>query len=213
MQNDQRVEKRRNIEAAALEVLSEVGFKKASMLLIAKRARASNETLYAWYGSKQALFASIIEENSKDLKDALKSASFDRHEPERALGEIGRLLLSFTTTEKAIIMNRAAVADVSETGQLAEAIEKHARAPIIARLVDIMQRFEFSENGTQDKSALRVAGTFVGLLIGEVQIQQALGAVPPLSASEIDRRANDAVTALLILFPPTQRPTKQSNSR
>ncbi|MEM8582124.1 MAG: TetR/AcrR family transcriptional regulator C-terminal domain-containing protein [Pseudomonadota bacterium] len=146
---------------------------------------------------------------SEDLKHALTSASLDRHQPEKALEEIGRLLLKFTTTKKAIIINRAAVADVSETGQLAAAIEKHARAPIVARLVDIMLRFEFSESGMQDTRALKAAGTFVGLLMGEVQIQQALGAVPPLSESEIDMRASDAVTALMILFPPTRRPTRR----
>ncbi|WP_404927319.1 TetR/AcrR family transcriptional regulator [Mesorhizobium sp. ORM16] len=57
--------RRERIEEAAYAVLRETGYKSASLLAIAKRASASNETLYNWYGNKQTLFRSLIEANAE----------------------------------------------------------------------------------------------------------------------------------------------------
>ncbi|MCP4433742.1 MAG: TetR/AcrR family transcriptional regulator, partial [Gammaproteobacteria bacterium] len=43
------------IEEATYELLAESGYHACSMLSIAKRAKASNETLYRWYGDKVGL--------------------------------------------------------------------------------------------------------------------------------------------------------------
>ena len=200
LEDTQKAERRRRIEAAALEVLAEVGFKKASMLQIAKRAKASNETLYAWYGSKQALFASIIEENSKSLKEALSSAALDADDPRASLTEIATLLLAFIATEKAIIVNRAAIADVSDTGLLAKAIQEHARHPILERLTHLMREIEAVDATGPSLDPATAADAFISLLLGEIPTQQALGEVGPLSESDIALRAETAVAQFGRLF-------------
>ena len=144
-------ERRAQIEAAAFEVLSKVGYKKASMLQIAKQARASNETLYAWYGNKQALFTSLIETNARFVRKALEQATDGTVDREAALLDIAKLLLQFTATERAVIVNRAAVADVQDTGLLARAIEENARQVMYQRHSYLLQMLARTHAGEHQK--------------------------------------------------------------
>ena len=123
MNETERNERRGQIQAAAFELLKELGYRKSSMLLIAKRAQASNQTLYAWYSNKQALFRSIIEDGGRAVREQLEAALREGDDPLQSLADLGPALLRFTTSEDAITMNRAAVTDATETGVLASAID------------------------------------------------------------------------------------------
>lgn len=193
MARAQQSERRRQIEKAAFEVLEQVGFRKASMLQIAKRARASNETLYAWYGNKQELFSSMIADNAGAVKTRLQEAIDGHDDPAHSLAAIGMLLLQFTATEKAVIMNRAAVADVTETGLLAAAIQTNARAGMLDLLRNLMAQLERQGVYSFDGHTDQAVHVFIGLLIGELQLQQALGAHPPLTDSDIEARTMEAL--------------------
>ena len=189
--------RRAEIEAAAFKVLERVGYKKASMLQIAKEAKASNETLYAWYGNKQSLFQSLIVANAGAIEEALRRTLTGSSED---LFELGKLVLGFTATEKAIIINRAAVAEVQETGLLSQAIEAHARQAMLrcinSHLADLDASGEYAfEHGVE-----AAAEVYVNLLIGELQMQQSLGSVPALSQDEIEARSQRAVSYFGRLF-------------
>lgn len=184
--------RRAQIETAAFEVLEEVGYKKASMLQIAKRAKASNETLYAWYGNKQALFSSLISANAQIVEDALRQTLSGEGLSDDTLFELGKLLLHFTVTDKAIIINRAAVSDVHETGLLAKAIDEHARQVMVRMIEALMKKLETSGHYDFDTGAEAAAQDFIALLIGELQIQQAFGSLPPLPPLAIEKRARRA---------------------
>lgn len=184
---DKRAERRAEIEMAAFAVLERVGYQKASMLEIAKQAKASNETLYSWYGSKQALFSSLIESNAAAVTEALDEAISSGQAD--SLFEIGKRLLQFTATSQAIVVNRAAVADAQDSGRLAEAIETSARSIMYDRLDTLMDKLAQSGSYHFDDGPAAAARTFVCLLLGEIQIQQAFGAIPPLTEPEIAERA------------------------
>lgn len=185
-------ERRAQIEAAAFKVLEKVGYKKASMLQIAKQAKASNETLYAWYGNKQSLFSGLIAANAQGVEEALEGAIAGVVDPADALIGIGTLMLQFTATEKAIIINRAAVADVLETGLLARAIEENARQVMYRWLTALMIRLEASGRYRFDAGPDEAAEVYVGLLIGELQMQQSLGSIPSYDQGRIEQRARRA---------------------
>src|ERR1700729_3001526 len=53
-------ERRREILDAALLEFSEKGYSGASMEAIARRARASKETLYAWFENKETLLDTLF---------------------------------------------------------------------------------------------------------------------------------------------------------
>lgn len=185
-------ERRRQIEIAAFELLAEKGYRSTSMLQIAKRASASNHTLYAWYGNKQTLFQKLIEENARDVKELMRKALENHGDPLEALRALGPLFLKFTTGDKAIIVNQAAIADAGETGLLGEAIDQGARREMLALITAIMERATAAGAFCPQTDPPDAAETYVSLLLGEVPMRQALGRHAPLSEQEAIARADRA---------------------
>ncbi len=200
MKPAQQEERRRQIEAAAFELLAKNGYRRTSMLLIAKRAGASNQTLYAWYGNKQNLFKSLIDTNAHEVKALLRNALERELAPAEILRALGPLLLRFTTGEKAIIINRAAIADAGETGILAEAIDRAARDEMVALIGDLMSSLIRSACFRNDVDPKDAAETYISLLFGEVQIRQAFGRLGPLDEQTIQARANRAYSLTCRLY-------------
>jgi AcrR family transcriptional regulator len=195
--------RRRQIETAALELLAEKGYSSTSMLQIAKRASASNQTLYAWYGSKQALFKGIIDENGKAVRAFLNDSLREHKDPVLALKSLGIYLLQFTTDSKAIIMNRAAITDATETGLLALAIDNIGRHHIFGLICELMETLSGTGHFEFDIDAEDAANTYIGLLFGEVQMRQALGAIAPLTEEEIHQRSARAFDLTSRLYGKT----------
>ncbi|MEZ5662728.1 MAG: TetR/AcrR family transcriptional regulator [Burkholderiaceae bacterium] len=200
MNSDEREERHAQIQAAAFALLKEVGYRKTSMLLIAKRAQASNQTLYAWYSNKQELFRGIIERFGGAVREQLQVALKDGQDPLQALAALGPTLLRFTTDEHAIIMNRAAVIDAAETGVLARAIDEVARDAIFPLIAALMGRLVRCGVFAPEVSAEEAAQTYVALLFGEAQLRQALGNLPPFGEAEVAQRSQRAFELTCRLF-------------
>lgn len=171
MLDERKRERRREIKDIAYTVLAERGFASTSMLEIAKRARASNETLYQWYGDKLGLFAAMIEGN-RDAAGQLLEASIAGADLADDLLAFGSALLGSILSDRAILLNRAAAADAS--GALGRVLTRHGRDSVMALL---LQRLEgeplapgFSDHGD-------MAECFIALLVGERQIRRVLGAL------------------------------------
>ncbi len=193
-------ERKQQIEAAAFELLEEKGYRRTSMLQIAKRASASNQTLYAWYGNKQNLFQSLIENNAREVKTLLRNTLERERTPLETLRALGPLLLQFTTGGKAIIVNRAAIADVVETGCLAETIDRAAREDMVALIEDLMQGLILNGCFRADADPAEATETYISLLFGEVQMRQALGRLGPLDEPAIQARAKRAFSLTCRLY-------------
>lgn len=193
METEKQDERRRQIEAAAFELLAEKGYRSTSMLQIARRASASNQTLYAWYGNKQTLFQSLIEENAKAVKELLCTALQTRSDPMETLRALGPLLLTFTTGEKAIVVNRAAITDAGETGLLGEAIDSGARQEMVEMTRAVMGQLVATGRFRPDTDTADAAESYISLLLGEVQMLQALGRIGPLDKADIEARARRAL--------------------
>ncbi len=207
MNEDDRHERRAEIQAAAFALLKELGYRKTSMLLIAKAAQASNQTMYAWYRNKQELFRSIIQDFGRTVREQLETALQVDSDPLKALADLGPTLLRFTTDEHAIIMNRAAVIDAAETGVLAEAIDEVARDSIYPLICALMERLVQTQSFLPDVRPDDAAQTYVALLFGEAQLRQALGTLPPFDESEMMRRSTRAyeLTCKLYGAPSSSR--------
>lgn len=201
-----RHERRTEIEAAAFALLKELGYKKTSMLLIAKRAQASNQTLYAWYRNKQELFRGIIASFGGAVREQLQASLQAEQEPQQALRALGPTLLRFTTDEYAIIMNRAAVIDAAETGVLPQAIDEVARDVLYPLICALMQRLVHQRVFVSDMAPEVMAQTYIDLLLGELQFRQALGNVPPLSEPEMIERSERAFRLTCRLFQRPEAP-------
>ncbi|YBV97647.1 TetR/AcrR family transcriptional regulator [Phyllobacteriaceae bacterium JZ32] len=193
--------RRARIEQAAYEVLSEAGYNSASLLTIAKRASASNETLYKWYGSKQALFRSLVEANASQARSILEKALGDGSDPLKALAKLGPALLALVTGERAVTLNRAAAGDVSDTGTLGKAIGEAGRDMIAPLLRDLLDRARQKDLIDCDDPA-DAAEIYFHLLIGDLQIRRVIGTIGELSQQEIERRSRRAFGLFCRLYAP-----------
>lgn len=184
-------DRREAIEAAAYAVLAERGYRRTSMLAVATAAGASNQTLYRWYGGKQGLFAALIARNADEAMAALAGApAADR---DARMVAFGRALLRMLTGDRAVALNRAAAADADETGELGRALAASGRERVLPALVAQLReaRPDVAEAGLD-----ALAELYVSLLVGDLQIRRATGALGAVEEATVDRRARRAWAAV-----------------
>jgi AcrR family transcriptional regulator len=198
MREENRNERREAIEAAAYELLAEKGYLGTSMLAVARKAKASNETLYRWYGDKQGLFRSMVERNAETVRSSLEAALAAEGSAEGALQELGPLLLSLLTGDRAITLNRAAAADPS--GELAQAIVQSGREAIAPLIGQLMLRAR-DEKLIGFDNVEQAVGLYLDLLVGDLQIRRVIGAAGPLAGRAISARAARALDHFCQLNP------------
>ncbi|WP_424993160.1 TetR/AcrR family transcriptional regulator [Oceaniradius stylonematis] len=192
--------RRTAIEDAAFALLIEKGYKATSMLEVARRAGASNETLYKWYGNKQGLFAALVKANARDVAELLRTRLDGADaDPLETLATVGPLLLDLVTGERAIALNRAAVGDVHDTATLGPALAESGREAVVPLIAELLGRARDMGLLAFDDAG-EVAETYVALLIGDLQIRRATGAIGPLPDDAIRTRAMRAVGGITRLF-------------
>jgi len=194
MTPDNRDTRRAEIEEAAYKLLSEKGYKATSMLAVARAAKASNETLYNWYGNKQALFQAIVARNAAQARETLQAALEGQGALDEVLERLGPLLLRLVTGDRAVALNRAAAGDVHDTATLGPAIAAAGRDAIVPLLARLIAR----ERPDADQ-AHEAAETYIDLLIGDLQIRRVIGTLPPLSDAEVATRSDRARRLLMRL--------------
>lgn len=201
MKPENRAKRHEQIMQAAYEVLAEKGYGGTSMLAVAKRAAASNETLYKWYGNKQGLFRAMVEENAREASVLLRDSLESDRDPSDTLARFGPALLRLVTSDKAIALNRAAAADATDTGILGRTIARSGRETIAPLLTQLFEQARAAALMNFD-DATTVTEIYVGLLIGDLQIRRVIGVQPPLKPKEIRQRAERAQRLIMQLFEP-----------
>lgn len=196
MQTENRLNRQAQIETAAYALLREKGYAGASMLSIAKRAKASNETLYRWYGDKLGLFRSLIERNAKEIKDLLEVQITEDGNPIDRLRALGPMLLSLLVSDRAISLNQAAAAD--QTGELGAALSEIGRETISPLITQTLQKAQAS--GVIDfTDAHEATELYISLLVGDIQIRRAIGRMSEPNAGFIQNRAQTAFSNFIAL--------------
>lgn len=178
--------RRVQIENAAYALLDEKGYAGTSMQAIARAAKASNETLYNWYGDKKGLMAALIARNTGTVRDALSDVA--QVDPLERLGLIGPVLLTMVLGARAVALNRAAAADVS--GDLGRALSAGGRdtvGPMIAQIIAQSPLHGDPQVLTQ---------LYLTLLVGDLQIRRVTGAMDVPDAAFITTRADNALKTL-----------------
>lgn len=182
---------------AAFQMLEERGFSGLSMQAVARAARASNETLYNWYGDKTGLFRQLIAQNTAALRNRLDA--LPDQPPLDRLAAFGPLLLTMLLGPRAIALNKAAAAD--DSGTLGPALAAAGRDTVKPWVEEVMAR-AVACGQLQDAPPDTLAETYLTLLIGDLQIRRVTGAIAPLSEAQIATRAGRAIALLEKIFPP-----------
>ncbi|MRU14781.1 TetR/AcrR family transcriptional regulator [Roseovarius sp. A21] len=185
------------IQEAAYALLAEKGFGGTSMLAVAKRAKASNETLYNWYGDKLGLFRAMVEANAARVRETLEAALDHDADPVQTLQAVGPLLLTMLTSEKAVALNRAAAADAS--GTLGTALAQAGRQAVAPLIADVMERAK-AAGQLRFEDPAEAVDLYLGLLIGDLQLRRVTGQIPAPGHAAINARSGRAFDALTRLL-------------
>ena len=199
MKSDRQAKRRAEIEEAALQLLEERGYAQTSIQAIAKRAKASNETLYNWYGDKVQLFRCLVERNTQGLMGLVESSAGSDLAALQQLERLGPALLTLLTGPRAVALNRAAAAD--DSGSLGAALAAAGRdsvMPVLARIFEQAVR----EGALRAGPPREAVETYIALLVGDWQIRRVAGHVPPPDQAECEACAARALRQLQSLLPP-----------
>lgn len=198
MKQDRKSARMAQIEEAAYALIAEKGYAGTSMLGIAKRAKASNETLYNWYGDKLGLFRAMVDRNAATVRTSLEEANTDGCDPLDTLERAGVVLLGMLTGARAVALNRAAAADPS--GTLGAALAQTGRQAVAPRIADTLAAAR--QAGQLDfADATEAAELYIRLLAGDLQIRRVTGQIAQPSNAEIRARARQAVEMMALLYP------------
>lgn len=198
-------ERRRQVLDAALAVLERKGYAGTSMLDIACEARASKETLYAWFGDKSGLFAALVTDNAAAVNAMVEAVSADAADtPIRdVLAAFGAMLLSLLLGRRAVAINRAAAAEAAHDGELGRLLVASGRVATGERVVGLlrhrMARGEIAPADPEDAFSV-----FLGLLLRDLQIRVLVGAATAPDSETLRRRAEAAADLFLRLYGPAR---------
>ena len=195
MKKEKKAQRQSEIETAAYELLDEFGYDGISMLKIAKRAKASNETIYRWYGDKLGLFESLVKNNTNDIKETLSIGLNDNKPPLEILQDFGPKLLTLLLSPRAIALNRAAAGDPS--GILGKALAKHGRETVLPLLIEILSAL--CKEKIIMNTSRKLAEIYIRLLVGDMQIRRVTSAVDEVTAKEINQRSIEALNMVIFL--------------
>lgn len=199
MRDGSKTKRQNEIERAAYAVLEEKGYGAASMLAIARKAKASNETLYNWYGSKQGLFRMLVERNTAEIRAFLEKQAAGSSDPLETLAALGSKLLQLLTSPRAVALNRAAASD--PTGELGEALGSAGRdtiAPLIGKVLEEARARGLVAFAETDQAT----SLYISLLVGDLQIRLVTGAAKCPPQEVLAARAANALTSLIRLLSP-----------
>lgn len=193
MREEKRTLRQEQIETAAYAVLEAKGYGGTSMLGIAKKAKASNETLYNWYGDKRGLFQALVMRNAEEVKAHLEAELQTDHDALSILGSLGPRLLTLLTGDRAVALNRAAAADSS--GELGVTLSTAGREAVFPLLEQVLLRAR-KEGQLTFANADEAVGLYLDLLIGDQQIRRVIGRLPSPTPAFCAERAERAVRNL-----------------
>src|SRR5215467_7040489 len=158
--------RRRAMLIAAVNVLMEQGYSRASTLEIATRARVSKRELYAEFGSKRGILEALIASSAKRMQVPLQPAEIgDRHALAAALTAYGVAALTTLTNPYVLAMYRLAIAEASANTELGAILDASGRAPNRRMLVELVQRGQ-AAGFLGAGEPLGIARDFFSLLIG-----------------------------------------------
>jgi hypothetical protein len=117
-----------------------------------------------------------------------------QRDPMQILEDISLKLLRLLTSDRAIALNRAAIADAS--GELGIALSKVGRERVLPLISKVLGQIK--DQGTfGDLSLEEVTRLYMNLLIGDLQIRRAIGVMPAPNETELKTTTRKALDHLL----------------
>jgi AcrR family transcriptional regulator len=179
---------------AAVEVLTERGVS-APIEEIARRACVSKQTIYNHYGSKAELVQALCERRVHEITAPLDAVGALEN-PEEALAQFARVLLSALLTPRYTVLLRTAMANAAEMPEVAQALYQAGPRASRRRLAEFLRQ-ETAAGRLACPDALEAAEFFAGMVVSSRQTAYLLAEDLGLTEAEIDRIAREAAARFM----------------
>lgn len=196
----EKAERRARILAEAERVFFEEGYEGACIDDIIKRVGGSKRTIYNEFGSKEGLFAAMIADSvSKTSEGVILQLLLDKEKGvsvRQALVDYAAKVMTITNAPRVVALYRTVIGEANRFPLLAKAFYDSGPGRTIGRFVELLEYY-------RDRGELAVencgvaAEQFGGLIRDSLYYAVLLGVRPPLSAEEIEERAEAAVDLFL----------------
>jgi TetR/AcrR family transcriptional repressor of mexJK operon len=188
--------KRQLVLHAAAGLFIAQGYGPVSMDAIARAAGVSKATLYAHFGSKDQLFATIIREACRGKAEMHASLPSGEVDVGAALTEMGRRLLSFLVCDEAVAIQRVVVSETNRFPELGRAF--YDGGPVmIRRILANWLADQAAAGRVKMCDADTAAAQFCALIECGLSLRALLGVPPPPSEAEIGEAVRNAVTMFM----------------
>ena len=196
VRHDSESPKRQLVLDAAADLFMAQGYGAVSMDAIARSAGVSKATLYAYFSSKDQLFATIIGEACRQNIGVATQLPEGETDLRSVLTTVAGNTLRFLMGERPLAIHRVVISESVRFPELGRAF--YDNGPGVFRCV-------FSEWLAGQTAAGRMAvgdpdlaaDQFIGLLRSGLYLRATLGLTPPPSEAEIDAAVTGAVEMFL----------------
>lgn len=193
--------RRGEILEAAFHEFAAKGYAGASMLAIAQRARASKETLYAWFENKETLFSTLFATRLAAMAsnvDHVATASGDEPTPEKVLPIIAADVIRFTAAMAPLTQAMGA----GEPGERALRLVGRTIAAERGRFADYLLRLRAAGHIAFDDDPMELVSLFVSMAEGEWAQRLAIGMIDRLTDELIEDHAQRVTRVFLSGLAP-----------
>jgi TetR/AcrR family transcriptional regulator, mexJK operon transcriptional repressor len=178
----------------AEQALIELGYERATLQIIAQRAKVSKKTIYAKYGGKPGLLRAVLDRIA-DRNMATDLSLLDRDDPAEGLYEWARMIMRSTRTPAAHAITAISMREGLRFPEFREAMEEARRVRQQTPLRSYLERL-------QDRGLIRpvdcdeIASIFLWVLSQEMVTAVSAGTAQPLSDAEADEKARRVATLI-----------------
>jgi AcrR family transcriptional regulator len=182
---------------------SKKGYAGASMEAIARRARASKETLYAWFQNKETLFNTLLASRLEAISSRVTAVAQVDPSPAKVLPVIAedviRLMLAVRPLDRAM--------GAGEPSEGALRLVAKTISEERARFVDYILRCRADGYIAFDDDPFEIVSLFVAMAEGEWSLRLGAGMIDELTDAMIEEHAQ-RVTRMFLkgLAPEKEKP-------
>ncbi|WP_068085860.1 TetR/AcrR family transcriptional regulator [Polycladidibacter stylochi] len=186
---------------AALSLLVDGGEKALTTAAIAKEAGCSKESLYKWFGDRDALLAAIISRQASKVRiPQAPKLSFTEMALHEALVDFAHNLLQVICSEVSIALNRLAISQASKGDYtLGKTLLNRGRGHIGAQTTVLLRQAE-AAGFLKFDSAEAAYQVLYGLVLQDIQLRVLLGDSLRPEEQNLKQLAEVAVNHFLKLY-------------
>jgi AcrR family transcriptional regulator len=183
------------LEVAASFFLKK-GFAGSSVTQIARQARASKESFYSRFPTKEDLFRAVIRRQTDRMAGQMSALFISDAPTAVTLTAFGEGLLERFTADDTITLQRTISLDEGKFPELARIFYELGPARMIAALSRYLEE-QVSRGKLRKLDSETAAHQFLGLIISETMLKVTLGVAPKPNKDVRCRRVKSAVDVFL----------------